>query len=118
VCDPIKCGDGQRESSGAVSEECDDGNTAGGDGCSAEVLRPAGLQPASCSSRRGLLFWNYSRCFRTLEENRIAACGGACVLVFFSNSPDVCARGAVQGRGGVHVHAWRRTRGLPRADWL
>ena len=39
MCNPIKCGDGQRESSGAVSEECDDGNTAGGDGCSAEVLR-------------------------------------------------------------------------------
>jgi len=55
ACDPQSCGDGVV---GAL-EECDDGGTAGGDGCSSACTREAGVgvcegQPSTCFVDRAL----------------------------------------------------------------
>mmetsp|Transcript_14182 Transcript_14182/g.33441 ORF Transcript_14182/g.33441 Transcript_14182/m.33441 type:complete len:622 (-) Transcript_14182:216-2081(-) len=47
-CNKVKCGDGWRERSGELEEQCDDGNEQDGDGCSSACKIEGGY---SCSSK-------------------------------------------------------------------
>uniref|UniRef100_A0A6U4TQQ1 Tyrosine-protein kinase ephrin type A/B receptor-like domain-containing protein n=1 Tax=Hemiselmis andersenii TaxID=464988 RepID=A0A6U4TQQ1_HEMAN len=74
-CHKVGCGDGLKERSGTVIEQCDDGNTDDGDGCDSRCREEEGWQCSDGSAQRNVVgppgFHSHEKSFC----EKLPACG-------------------------------------------